>query len=98
MKKLYNALGQFFGFLTIALYAFLFINAVFNFGLDSSIINLLETIKLYAIFGVCGLAGLEFVAGKKLLGLIYFILLAIVVIFSFFPDVRDLILTYVPQQ
>lgn len=98
MKKLYNALGQFFGFLTIALYAFLFLNAVFSFGLDITIINLLETIKLYAIFGVCGLAGLEFVAGKKLLGLIYFILLAIVVIFSFFPDVRDLILSYVPQN
>jgi hypothetical protein len=98
MKKLYNALGQFFGFLTIALYSFLFLNAVINFGLDNTIINLLETIKLYAIFGVCGLAGLEFVAGKKLLGLIYFILLAIVVIFSFFPDVRDLILSYVPQE
>lgn len=98
MKKLYNALGQFFGFLTIALYAFLFVNAVFSFGLDITIINLLETIKLYAIFGVCGLAGLEFVAGKKLLGLIYFVLLAIVVIFSFFPDVRDLIISYVPQN
>ncbi|MCK7484773.1 MAG: hypothetical protein MZU97_03940 [Bacillus subtilis] len=97
MKKFYSALGQFFGFLTIALYAFLFINAVWSFGLDQNIINLLETIKLYAIFGVCGLAGLEFVAGKKLFAFIYFILLAIVVIFSFLPDVRDMLLGFIPE-
>jgi hypothetical protein len=92
MKKLFNILGQIFGFLTILLFAFLYANTVFNFGIDAEIIGLLEVIKTYAIFVVCGLAGLEFVAGKKLIGFIYFIILAFVIIFSFFPDVRDQIM------
>ncbi|MBU1144261.1 MAG: hypothetical protein KJ971_00190 [Firmicutes bacterium] len=95
MKKVYNVLGQLFGFLTIALYAFLFANTIFNFNVDGSILGILETVKTYAIFVVCGLAGLEFVTGKKLLALIYFILLAFVVIFSFFPEVRDQIVNIV---
>lgn len=92
MKKVYNALGQLFGFLTIALFAFLYANTIFNFGIDANIIGILETVKTYAIFGVCGLAGFEFVAGKKLIGFIYFILLAFVIIFSFFPEIRDQII------
>ncbi len=95
MKKVYNVLGQLFGFLTILLFAFLFANTVFDFGIDSQIIGILETVKTYAIFVVCGLAGLEFVAGKKLFAIIYFIVLAFVVIFSFFPSVRDQIINVV---
>jgi hypothetical protein len=89
MKSVYNVLGQLFGFLTIVLYAFLFANAIFSFDVDANLLGILATIKTYAIFVVCGLAGLEFVSGKKLLGLIYFVLLAFVVVFSFFPEVRD---------
>ncbi len=95
MKKVYNALGQLFGFLTILLYAFLFANTVFEFGVDNQIIGILETIKTYAIFAVCGLAGLEFVSGKKLIALVYFIILAFVIVFSFFPEVRDQIINVV---
>ncbi len=90
MKKLVNVLGQLFGFLTILLYAFIFLDAlVGGFGLDQAIMDILLIVKTYAIFVVCGLAGLEFVAGKKLFAFIYFIILAFVVIFSFFPDVAD---------
>jgi hypothetical protein len=95
MKKFYNALGQLFGFLTILLFAFLFANTMFDFGVDGQIIGILELVKTYAIFAVCGLAGLEFVAGKKVLAFIYFILLAFVVVFSFFPDIRDQIVNIV---
>lgn len=96
MKKLFNVLGQIFGFLTILLYAFLFANTIFNFGFDSSLIGILETVKIYAIFAVCGLAGFEFVAGKKLFAIIYFLVLAFVVVFSFFPEIRDQILDVIP--
>ncbi|MDD3113243.1 MAG: hypothetical protein PHP61_02785 [Candidatus Izemoplasmatales bacterium] len=95
MKKLFNILGQVFGFLTILLFAFLFANTVFDFGIDSGIIGVLELIKTYAVFVVCGLAGFEFVAGKKLIGFIYFVILAFVIVFSFFPDVRDQIVNII---
>ncbi len=95
MKKFYNALGQLAGFLTILLFAFLFANTMFNFGIDAQIIGILELVKTYAIFAVCGLAGLEFVSGKKLIALIYFLILAFVVVFSFFPEIRDQIVNIV---
>ncbi|MBU0997651.1 MAG: hypothetical protein KKE16_06390 [Firmicutes bacterium] len=98
MKKVYNGLGQLFGFLTILLYAFLFANTIFNFGVDNQILGILETVKIYAIFAVCGLAGLEFVTGKKIIALIYFLLLAFVVIFSFFPEIQDQIMQYIPTE
>lgn len=87
MKKLINVLGQLAGFLTVLLFAFLIINQTFDFGLPAEIINLLSTIKNYAIYVVLGLAGLELVANTRILALIYFILLAIVVLFSLFNDI-----------
>ena len=96
MKKLYDVLGQVFGFLTIVLFAFSFLPIRCSiFGIDAQIIGILELVKTYAIFAVCGLAGLEFTAGKKILALIYFLLLAFVVVFSFFPDIRDQIVNIV---
>ncbi len=89
MKKVYNFLGQFLGFLTILLYAFLFANTIFNFNIPSDILSILLTVKFYALFVVCGIAGMEFVAGKKLLVVIYVIILLFVVIFSFFPEISD---------
>ncbi len=95
MKKFFNVLGQLFGFLTILLYAFIFANQLFNFGISTDIISILETVKTYAVFAVCGLAGAELVSGKKLIAFLYFIILALVVIFSFFPSVAELIRGYV---
>jgi len=95
MKQFFNVLGQLFGFLTILLFAFIFANELFGFGVSADIINILETVKVYAVFGVCGLAGFEMVAGKKFFAFLYFIILAFVVIMSFFPSVGNLIISYV---
>lgn len=90
MKKLYNGLGQLAGFLTVLLFAFLNLHALVDFEfLTADIYDLLVIIKTYAIYVVIGLAGLEFAAGKKLIALIYFLLLAFVVISTFFPDVYN---------
>ncbi|MDP2425972.1 MAG: hypothetical protein U1C51_07450 [Candidatus Izemoplasmatales bacterium] len=87
MKKLVNVLGQLAGFLTVTLLAFLIVSTVFDFGVPAQIMTLLSTIAQYAIYVVLGLSGLELVAGKRLFALIYFILLAIVVIFNLFHDI-----------
>ncbi len=89
MKKFYNVFGQLFGFLTILLFAFLHLNTVFDFGLDGSIISIMLTVKEYAVYVVCGLAGMELVAGKKLFAMVYFLILALVIVFSFFPEVAE---------
>ncbi len=89
MKKLWNVLGQIFGFLTIALYAFLYTDAQFHFGLDPAIMDILNMVKEYAALGVAAIVGMELVSGKGLFVLIYLIILAVVVIFMFFPELGD---------
>lgn len=87
MKKVYNAFGQLFGFLTVLLFAFLALNALVSFNLPTNIMDILYILKFYSVLVVVALAGLEFVAGKKILAFIFFIILAFVIISSFFPDV-----------
>lgn len=89
MKKLYNVLGQLVGFLVILLFAFQLLNDMFGFnftGVDE-ILNIFDTIKIYLVYVLAGLAGLELVAGKKLLGFLYFLILAFVIIATFFQDI-----------
>lgn len=90
MKKLYSGLASILGFLIIVLYA------VQNAG---SLIPENETLTMilgyfdfaqqYLIYALAGLAGMELVAGKKLLAFVFFLLLAFVVVTTFFPDVAN---------
>ena len=94
MKKLFNVLGQIAGFLIIILFAFENLHALINFEFEyaDQILDIFAIVKTYAVYVLAGLAGLELVSGKKLIGFIYFLILAFVVISSFFPDVLSSII------
>lgn len=89
MKKIYSGLGSILGFLIILLYAFKNAQALFDFSFEGmdDILGYFNLVQQYLIYGLAGLAGLELVAGKKLLAFIFFIILAFVVVSTFFPDV-----------
>ncbi len=89
MKKFWNVLGQILGFLTIVLYAFLYTDAQFHFGLSAEIMSYLVLAQQFAALAVAAIVGMEFVSGKKLFVFIYLLILAIVVIFMFFPSLGD---------
>ncbi|MDD3841877.1 MAG: hypothetical protein WC088_01210 [Candidatus Izemoplasmatales bacterium] len=95
MKKFWNVLGQIFGFLTIALFAFWYTNEQFSFITDTAILGILLIIKDFAALAVAAIVGMEFVSGKKLFVLLYLIILAIVVIFIFYPDLGIDISNYI---
>lgn len=83
-----DKLGEFIAFFTVALIAFLYINDFFKLIPNADIVNILKTIREFAILAVVALAGLEFVITKGfLLFLIYAGLVAVAVIFMFFPGV-----------
>jgi hypothetical protein len=89
MKKLYSTLASILGFLIILLYAFKNAQALIGFtfeGMDD-ILGYFNIVQQYLIYGLAGLVGLEFVAGKKLIAFIFFLILAFVVVSTFFPDV-----------
>jgi len=89
MKKFWNVLGQILGFLTIILYAFLYTDAQFHFGLPAEVMTYLVLARQFAALAVAAIVGMEFVSGKKLFVFIYILVLAIVVIFMFFPTLGD---------
>ena len=93
MKKLFSFLGQIAELLVIILFAFENLHALIGFTFDGvdQILDIFAIVKTYAVYVLAGLAGLELVSGKKLIAVIYLLILAFVVISSFFPDVLDMI-------
>lgn len=94
MKKVYSGLGAILGFLIILLYALENASLIFNFSFEGmdDILGYFSLIQQYLIYALAGLAGMELLAGKKLLVFLFFIVLAFVVITTFFPDVTSSIL------
>lgn len=95
MKKFWNVLGQILGFLTIALYAFLYTDAQFHFAIDPTIIGYLVLARQFAALAVAAIVGMEFVSGKSIFVIIYLLILGIVVIFMFFPQLGDQIVALI---
>lgn len=94
MKKFYSVIGSLLGFLIILLYAFKNAQLLFGFsfqGMDD-ILGYFNLVQQYLVYALAGIAGLELVAEKKLLAFIFFIILAFVVISTFFPDVVNNVL------
>ncbi len=95
MKKLYSAIASILGFIIIILYALKNAAALFDFSFEGmeDILGYFNLVQQYLIYALAGLVGLELVAGKKLIAFIFFLLLAFVVVSTFFPDVVNSYLT-----
>ena len=89
MKKLYSLIGSILGFVVIVLYALRNAQALFGITFEGSedLLGYFNVFQQYLVYALAGLAGLEFVAGKKIIRFVFFLLLAFVVITTFFPDV-----------
>lgn len=86
-KQILDGIGMLAAAITIITYLLLCINAAWPFiEADSMIMNVLLVIKTYAPLIVVGIVGLEFVSTKNLLiRIIFYVAIALVVIFMFFP-------------
>ncbi len=91
MKKFYSVLGSVLGFLIILVYAFKNIQTLAGFTFDGmeDMLGYFNLVQQYLIYALAGLAGLELVAEKKLIAFLFFIILAFVVVSTFFPDVMN---------
>lgn len=86
MEKFLDVVGEILAFLTIALYAVLIINATWTFIPQGTFFNILLAAKTYASLAVVVVVGLEAVVKRGfLIKLLFFALLAVVIIFQFFP-------------
>ncbi len=87
ISKVFDFLGEILAVLTVALYAFLFLNANFSWVTDTAILNPLEIARFYAALVTVVVVGFEFALKRNsLFFLIFCALAAVAIIFSFFPD------------
>lgn len=90
MKKFFSGLGQLAGIITILVFAFVALDALIGFDfITPEIDEVIRYVQTYAVYVVAGLAGLEFFSGKKIFFWIFVVIIAFVVISSFFPQVMD---------
>jgi len=87
-KQILDGIGMLAAVVTIVTYLVLCINAALPFiAKESMVMNVLLIIKTYAPLIVVGIVGLEFVATKGwLIRILFYVAIALVVIFMFFPN------------
>jgi len=85
-RELFNLLGQLAAFLTIIVFILLIVNANWPFIPEGDILNVLNTLKIYAPLIVVLVTGLEFAQDKGFIAkLLVYIAIAAIVVFQFFP-------------
>ncbi|HEY8444136.1 MAG TPA: hypothetical protein VIL24_05005 [Clostridia bacterium] len=98
-RKALDIISKILAFLVILVLAVSYINAQFHF-LDSVpiVLTIFNYIQTYAVIGVVAIVGLEFVIDKGIiLTIIYLALVAVVVIFSFLPNVQNQLLDLIKK-
>lgn len=87
LTKFFDIIGELLAVLTIMLIVFLYLNANFNFIGEASTVDILTKIREYMILGTIIIVGLEFSVKKSFIWFVIFMVLAAIsVIFSFFPE------------
>lgn len=90
MKKFYSTIGALLGFVIIILYAIENL-AIVGFAIDevSTVLDYFNLVQQYLVYALAGLAGLELFAGKKLFSFIFILILAFVIVSTFFTSVFE---------
>ncbi|MBO5229468.1 MAG: hypothetical protein J6B20_01575 [Clostridia bacterium] len=86
LEKVLDILGEILAVLTVVLYAVLIINANWTFIPAGLFFDILLVIKNYAALGVVLIVSFEAMVKRGfILKLVFLILLAIIILFQFFP-------------
>lgn len=93
VSKFFTLLAEILAIFTILLYVVFVINANWTFITDDNILNILSLARYYAPLLLVSIIGIEFAVKRSILTqIIIYALIAIVVIFQFFPGTWESIL------
>ena len=85
-KNFWDLLGEILAVALILVYAILIINANFTFIPEGTILGILELIRTYGSIALIGVVGFEALAERNfIIKIIFFLLIALIVVFMFFP-------------
>lgn len=89
MEKVFDILGEILAVLLVVVFALLIVNATFEF-LPDGVLNVFEVIRNYGSLVLIAVVGLEAMSKRNLIFQIIFLaLLALIVVFLFFPGTYD---------
>ena len=95
LEKVFDIIGEILAVLALILYVFLAINAQFMF-LPDGVLNVLVVIQQYSFIIVTIVVGFEAMIKRNLLfRIIFYVIVAAVVILQFFPGTWDNLMGYV---
>ncbi len=98
LKTFLDWLGGICAFITVIVYGVLIIHANWNF-IPGDFLNFLAILRTWAPLIVVAITGLEFTQGKSLIvRIIFYCLVAVVVISMFFPETWTQFVGYVNGQ
>ena len=86
VEKVFDIMGEILAVLTVVLYVVLIINANWSFIPAGRFLDILLVIKNYAALVVVAIVGFEAMVKRNFVfKLIYLLLLAVIILFMFFP-------------
>jgi len=87
MEKVWDILGEILAILLVLVYAVLILNATFEFIPAGTFLNILKIVSTYGSLLLVVVVGLEAMSKRNIVFLIIFLaLVALIVVFMFFPD------------
>ena len=96
LEKVFDFLGEIIAFFTIAIWAVWCIDTNFGF-LPSTIRAIFDVSRYWGTLLLVAVEGFECTIKRNIIiRLVFYILLAVVIIFSFFPGTWDWMISYVP--
>ena len=98
MSKFWDVISEILAVLLVIVYAFMIINANFGWVQDATALMVFSIIRNYGSLLLVGVVGLEAISKRNIVFQIIFIaLMAIIVIFLFFPGTYDYLIALIPQ-
>ena len=89
-EKLFDILGEILAVVLVLVYAVLIIDSNFDFIPDGAFMNILQILRTYGSLALVGIVGLEAMSKRNLLFQIIFLaLIALIVVFLFFPGTYE---------
>ena len=89
-EKIWDIIGEILAVVLVVVYALLIINASFSFIPQGTILNILEIIRTYGSLLLVGVVGMEAMCKRNFIfRIIFLLLIAVIVVFLFFPGTYD---------
>lgn len=89
LEKLFDVLGEILAFVTAVVWVLVIINQNFNF-LPSQVADILTVSKSWLLLALVGVVGFEATVKRNIIiRLIFYVLLAVLIIFHCFPGTYD---------